>query len=126
MKAIDASKVYEFVVKDERDLPKKDQTVFLCKYLDAPTGAALGDMIYDVRGVGAQRKETLRTGTQQLTILRKCLKGWTNMRGENGQEVTFDEKRVDDMIDMIPPKYRPEVTDFIRGESEVSEGEEKS
>ena len=125
MKAIDKNKTYEFVVQDERGVAVKeeDRTVFLCHYLGSEMMAALGDSVYSVKGVGQARRENLNTGTQQLTILKECLVGWRNMRDEDGKEVTFDEKNKIDMIDMIPPKYRSEIADFIRGESEVNEGE---
>lgn len=124
MKAIDASKEYEFVVKDERTLPESDRTVFLCKYLDSSTAAALGDSIYKVSGTGSARQEKLLSGTQQQTILKTCLKGWKNMVDDEGEPIAFDSKKPIEMIDMIPPKYRSEIADFIRGESEATEGEE--
>ena len=124
MKAIDANKSYEYIVKDERKLKDVEKTVFLCKFLDPQTAADLGDRIYQVSGLGNKRKEQLLTGTQKYSILKTCLVGWKNMRNDSGVEIEFDNKKIADMIAMIPPKYRTEIANYISGESEIEEGEE--
>lgn len=125
MKAIDAKKAYDFICEDDKKAPPDQRTVFKCKYLDPYTAARLGDQIYNVSGTGSKRKERLLTGTQQFEILKSCLVGWENMEHPNneGEKFTFDRDRIEDMIAAIPPKYRAEIADFIRGESELEEGE---
>jgi hypothetical protein len=126
MKAITADKAYPFVVKDERDAPEDERTVFMCKYIDPQTSASLGDQLYNVSGVGSNRRERLLTGSQQLKILKACLVDWKNFHDDSGKEIPFDKEKPVQMIGMIPPKYRREIADFIQGESEVEEGEELS
>ena len=128
MKAINAKKAYDFVTKDDKKLPKEDRTVFKCKFLDPYTAARLGDQIYNVSGTGSNRKERLLTGTQQFEILKSCLVGWENMShpDNEGELLEFDKANIEDMIAAIPPRYRAEIADFIRGESELEEGEGKS
>lgn len=128
MKAIRSDKAYDFIVKDDRKKNPKDRTTFKIKFLDPYTAAKLGDQIFDVKGMGANRKERLLTGTQQFEILKNCLVGWDNMEhpDSNGSEprfLEFDTKNIEEMISMIPPNYRSELADFARGESELEEGE---
>jgi hypothetical protein len=124
MKAIRADQAYPFVVKDERDAPEDERTVFMCKYIDPQTSASLGDQLYNVSGVGSNRRERLLTGSQQLKILKACLVDWNNFKDETGTTIPFDKEQPIKMIGMIPPKYRREIADFIQGESEATEGEE--
>lgn len=128
MKAIRADKAYDYVLKDDRKKKPAERTTFKIRFLDPYTAAKLGDQIFDVKGVGQNRKERLLTGTQQFEILKACLVGWENMEHpdstpENYKELPFDSKNVEDMISMIPPNYRSELADFARGESELDEGE---
>jgi hypothetical protein len=124
MKAIRADKAYPYVVKDERDDPESEQTTFMCRYIDPKTAASLGDQLYNVSGVGSNRRERLLTGSQQLKILKACLVDWKNMTDDDGKEIPFEKEKIVEMVGMIPPKYRRELADFIQGESEVEEGEE--
>ena len=43
--------------------------------------------------------------------------------GEDGKPIKFDPTRVEDMVAMIPPPARSEIANFIRGESDLDEGE---
>jgi len=131
MKAIRADKAYDYILKDDRKKKPEERTVFKIKFLDPWAAAKLGDQIFDVKGVGQNRKERLLTGTQQFEILKSCLVGWENMEdpestSDNHKTVPFDQKKVEDMIAMIPPNYRGELADFARGESELDEGEDAS
>jgi len=123
MKAIEPGKQVEFICKSERDLDKKEQTIFLVEYLTASENAKLRDDLYDVTGAGKARKETLKTGTVELKALRMGLKGWKNFTDAKGEQISFNIDKIDDMIDMIPPEARSEIADFIRGESALDEGE---
>ena len=125
MKAIDANKAYPYIPKEDRKSTVKpeDKTTFLCKYVNPYLDAKLGDELFSIQGVGNQRKERLLTGTQRLEILKECVTGWENFVGPDGKPVTFDPKNIEAMISMIPPPVRSELADFIRGESDLEEGE---
>jgi hypothetical protein len=122
MKAIEAGVVEKFVAKEDRGLPPAEQTRFLLEFLDPYTDAKLSDEVYSISGMGNNRKERVRSGTQQNETLKKCLKGWENFKDSNGREIAFDS---DMMVNIarIKPKVRREIVDFVRGESEADEGE---
>lgn len=128
MKAIRSDRAYPYVPKDDKELKPEDQTTFKIQYLDPFVAAKLGDQIFDVKGAGSSRKERFLTGTQQLSILKQCLKGWENFvhpdsTKENPQLLEFDSNNITEMIASIPPNVRAELADFARGESELDEGE---
>lgn len=123
MKAIDAKKAYPYICKSDRKLPKEQRTTFMCRYIDPYLDAKLGDQLFNISGSGNSRKERLLTGTQRMEILQGCVKGWENFKDENDALVKFDEKNIEGMIAMIPPPARAELADFIRGESDLDEGE---
>lgn len=124
MKAINPSKVHDYVCKPERGLSSSEQTVFKVKYLTVNQTAELRDEIYTVKGVGKARSEKLQTGTVDMKTLKLGLVGWANFKDEEGKEVVFDKNKIVDMLDMIPPEARTELAGHIRGESELTEGEE--
>lgn len=122
MKAIEAGVVEKFVPKEDRGLPPGEQTRFLLEFLDPYTDAKLSDEVYAIRGMGANRKESVRSGTQQNETLKKCLKGWENFKDSSGRDVPFSDDLMVN-IGKIKPKVRREIYDFVRGESEADEGE---
>ena len=124
MKALDIDTPIEYVLKEEKKLDKDKQTVFILRPLSATKQAQLQDKLYDVEGMGKQRKERLLTGTRMLELLREHLVGWTNFKDSSGADVPFDEKNPTRNIDRIPAPCRQELADAIAGESEVEEGEE--
>lgn len=126
MKAIDNTKPHEFVCKAERKLPPDERTVFMVKYIDPYTDAKLQDQIYNVSGVGSNRKERLLSGTQAFEITKKFLCGWKNFLDENDDEVIFDEKSPEANIERLHPQVRRELAEHIRGDSDLEEGESAS
>lgn len=123
-------------------IAEKDRTQFKVRCLDIATQVNLADDVYSVEGIGKERKEQFKTGTQQLIVLKKALKGWRNFgipivddEGDyvldndgniKTNEPDFDAKNMAEMIEMIPSEVRSELVDFVKGESTVNEGEGKS
>jgi len=124
MRAVDVNKVYDYVVKSDRKLSKGEQVVFQVRMLSSVDKAALDDNIYKVSGAGNARKEQILSGTQRLTVLKKCLVGWKNFKDESGNDVAFDKTDVVAMLDRIPLSFHQEIANFISGESETSESED--
>lgn len=124
MKAINPNKEHTYVVKSERNLPDNQKTVFKVRYLTMAEQAEIRDSLYNVRGVGKARSERFQTGTADLETLKKGLKGWENFTDEEGKPLTFNASLITEMLNLIPPDARSELAAHIRGESEVSEGEE--
>ena len=128
MKAIDSTKAYDFVPKDDLKLEPAKRTVFKVKFMNPHVAANLGDQIYNVSGTGNSRRERILSGTQMFETLKSCLVGWDNMVDpeDDTKTVDFNTAKVEEMIAMIPVKYRNEIADFARGESELEEGEAAS
>ena len=125
-----SDQVQEFTPECEKDVPEKERTVFLCRFLDVKDAASITDDVYTARGFGKKREERLRAGTQDLTVLRKGLVGWKNFLDENGKEVEWEDpvgsiQKVKDVMDRnlnkIPPEQRGEIADFIRGASNIDQ-----
>ena len=123
MRAVDVNKEYDFVVKDEKDMPSDEQTTFKVRLLSPTDKAALDDNIYKVSGAGNARKEQILSGTQRLTILKKCLVGWSNFKDEDDKIVVFDKSDTIKMLGFIPSKYHVEIVNYVTGESEASSEE---
>lgn len=126
MKAIDISKVHDFIAKSDFKLPKEEQTTFKVKFLTALQQAEIRDQTYKAHGIGNKRSERFLTGTAELEAIRHGLVGWENFKDESGKDVPFEtgKDKKDLMISYLPPDVRAEMSSFIRQESEVTEGEE--
>ena len=120
--------VHEFEPKGQNDIPLEERTVFLVSFLDVKSGANITDQVYSAKGFGAKREELLRAGTQELSVLRKCLKGWKNFTYEDGAEIAWtdvnrneskqkQEATMDLNLGHIHPEQRGEIADFVRGSS---------
>lgn len=122
MKAIEAGVAEKYVPQEDRGLAPDEQTRFLVEFLDPYTDAKLQDEVYKIQGMGNNRRESVRSGTQQNETLKKCLKGWENFCDSKGQPIPFE---TDMMVNIgrIKPKVRREIYDYVRGESEANEGE---
>jgi len=123
MKAINPEKPVFYIPKCDRKKDTEEQTVFEVKLLTGKENAELRDDLYEVTGSGKQRKESLRSGTVELRALTTGLKGWKNFKNDDDIDLSFDSTKMDKMIDLIPPEVRTELSDFIRGESSLSESD---
>jgi hypothetical protein len=129
MKAIDTKKVIDFVSKTEKKkvgsemVPNKDATIFKVKMVSTTQQAMIRDNLYKVSGTGKQRSEKFQAGTMNLDTLKNGLAGWENFKDDKGMEIAFDERNKEDMINMIPAAVAEEIANFVRGESELDEGE---
>lgn len=121
-KAIDPNDIHDFTCKSDQKLDEKERTIFRVKFLTVKELSNLRDQLYSVEGVGGKRKEMLKTGSSELASIKIGLRGWENFN-LNGNPLIFDVKNIESMIDHIPPSVRTEISDYIRGESEVEEGE---
>jgi hypothetical protein len=123
---------YEYVIKEQEKDPEEDQTKWLLKPLDVSEAAEVSDMIYSAKGFGKKREEQLKSGTQQLEILKRGLVGWINFVYPDGTEVEFEEttsarnrtekhKIMERNLNKVPAKIRDELADEIRGTSSLDQ-----
>lgn len=112
----------------QKDVPPNQRAVFYYIPLGAFEYARIQDQLYQVTGFGKQRQERLLTGSQQIEVLVKGLKGWRNFNYGDGSEVPWedpgdsknDKERREIMlrnVERIPQDTRAELADIIRGES---------
>lgn len=116
MKGIRAGKTIEYICKEDRELPKEDQTVWELKLLGAKEQAKLRDDLYEISGMGEGRTERFKTGSTALKALELGLKGWRNFRYDDGEPVPFSVEN----FDCIPPETRDELSNIVRG---IKEGQ---
>jgi len=126
--ALRPGQVQDYILKDQEKDPPESQTIFKIKYLNVSESAQVSDMIYSAKGFGKKREELLRTGTQQLHVLRKGLIGWENFKYEDGTVCEWEDVPtgvsigkfntiMDRNLDKLPPEVRDELADEIRGAS---------
>jgi len=127
MFGIKPNQVHKFEPKGQEDTAEDKRTKFLVEFLDVALSANISDQVYTAKGFGAKREELLRAGTQELHILRRSLKGWENFVYEDETEVEWDDPGkgskdkvnavMDRNLNKIPPEWRGEIADFVRGQS---------
>ena len=127
---IKAGQEHIFILKDQEKDPEGDRIKWKVKYLTVGQSARVSDMIYSAKGVGKKREELLKAGTQSLMILRLGLNGWENFTYEDGTKVEWEKiignenqqnQITDRNLDKIPPDYRDEISDHIRGGSSLDQ-----
>ena len=131
---VKAGSVVEYITKQERGNP--EPVVFLVRPLTSKESADIQNSLFHSKGFGKQRQEQFLTGTQVVMVLRKGLIGWKDFKYEDGTEVVWEDPNIekteegrdrimDRNLDCIPAAIRQELSDEIRGESELGEGEEQ-
>jgi hypothetical protein len=127
--ALDPKATFEYILEDDRKLPEEDRTVFKLRGLTVSEEARVADSM--ISSVPGQEELSFRSGTHQLTVLRFGLRGWSNFKDSEGNEVPFELNSrhprhiTDEALDRLLPKYRTELVNAImeRGTVTESEGE---
>ncbi|MDA8122246.1 MAG: hypothetical protein M0Z38_06745 [Deltaproteobacteria bacterium] len=124
--AIDPTKVIEYVLLCDRDLPPEEQTMFELKVLTARELAKIedGSARADVSG-----NIEFRSGTQVINILNVGLKGWRNFKDAQGREVPFRENNGaprPENWDYLTPDWRRELANAVTEQTRVTETERKN
>jgi len=112
MKAL--PKEQRYIPKCDEGLPPEEQTVFILKLVPFKKLARIEDTLYSASGTGKKREERIKTGSAQIEYLSAGIKGWENLRDENGNIVEF--KGDIDQFSIIPVSIRRELVDQILGE----------
>lgn len=124
MRAISPNKNVDYVCKADLKLPVEERVTFKLRPLKVQEQANLRDKMYEIKGNGAKRKESFRTGSMEVDALVLGLRGWSNLKTEDGVVVEFNEKDIPAMLEYLPADVRTELSGKIRGEAELNEGEE--
>ena len=86
MRVTDPKATYSYIAEEDRKLPQEEQTFFMLRRLTRREYADLEDGLIEYRDSGVS---TVRTGTKMIKALKAGLRGWSNLRNGNGQEVSF-------------------------------------
>lgn len=93
MIACDVNETKEYVLKEERELPEDQQTVFELRVLDL----AIREMIENEEVGGRQNEDeteiAVRSGAVRSLRLKHGIRGWRNMRSRSGDEVPCTKTR---------------------------------
>lgn len=120
--AVDPNRTFDYVLKEDRDLPPEQQTVFKLKVLSARELARLEDSVSVMDKDGNWQ---VKVGTKTLEILSCGLRRWDNFRDRNGNLITFVGS-MDDNFDRLRPEWRRELADAITEQANLSEDERKN
>ena len=102
-------------------LPKEEQLVFLVQPISPDENAKLKDQSYKATGIGKKRAEYFVTGSVELQVIKKCLKGWKNFKDQDNKDVPFSW----DNVAYIPGDIITEISNFARGFLEEEEETEE-
>jgi hypothetical protein len=124
-------KEYPYVLKEERGLPKAEQTVWWYRVADLETQYTMAEVI-EFEG-DLNQGESLRTiyrpdRRAEAEIIRHCLVRVENLRDEEGRTVEWPEnsRGQDGFLAVLPPGWRSELAAAFRAASSLSEDEVKN
>jgi len=136
------TKDFDYVLHSDRDRSEEERTVFYLRRLSAVDSWRLQD---DLGTIGQAGTVTPQVGKMNETALKAGLKGWSNFKDEEGNDVAFQrdakerilgkERKVpgpytspagvkfDSLLDLLSEDDRNELSDAIRTGSVLSVGE---
>jgi hypothetical protein len=125
--AIDTEETFDYVLKCDSELPEDDpgRTVFHLGTLSARKYAQLQDG--SISWVGTEEREArVKSGTTELAVLMEGVKGWSNLKKSNGEEVIYKYASLEKLLSHLKPSHRTELAEVILNGSELSEEDEKN
>lgn len=125
--------VKRYILKQDRELPPEEQTVFLIQPMSSEFQAKLDDQTVPVEGAVYELETKDNKVKMPLTVqaaaqkdiqkLKESLVGWENLKTEDGQDVKFDKATATDMLYV---EWRDELCTFIDSLNYMSEDEVKN
>lgn len=130
--AVDPSAVYTYVLKEDRELPREEQTKFKLRSLSAGEQAKVKDSTAGWENETGRMQ--MNSGTVELMALRFGLVGWEGFRDASGNEVEFDgtKRKVNGVSIMQPsdaalsrlaPRHRMELAEQITNHGSLTPDE---
>lgn len=133
MKGISPKDTFDFICKEDRELPEDEQTVFVCNYLTVDQEAYLDDRLGFVTDDGYQ----VALGSTALIALHYGLEDIKNLEVD-GEPVRLERDRTakklkggiypwkSSVLSKIPKAARAEVAEAIKAGGEITEEERKN
>jgi hypothetical protein len=125
--------VKRYILKQDRELPPEEQTVFLIQPMSSEFQAKLDDQTVPVEGAVYELETKDNKVKMPLTVqaaaqkdiqkLKESLVGWENLKTEDGQDVKFDKATATDMLYV---EWRDELCTFIDSLNYMTEDEVKN
>lgn len=101
----------EFILEEDRKLDADEQTIFTIKPLSARDYAVVQDRL-KLKGSGDDMSIE-NASSYNLDVLKLGLKGWSNFKNAEGNEIVFKPKDVLGSIDYVNVDYRYEIATAI-------------
>lgn len=112
--AVSPKQAFDYVLKEDRDLPSEDRTVFKLRPLTQAEMLILNDRARetydDADGHTIVRP---KIGTFILAVLDLGLVGWLHLRDAEGQDVPFDSGRRRGNYERLRPGWTSELAAAI-------------
>lgn len=135
MKAANPKSNYNYIVEDDRELPKEEQTVFVLSHLTLEQEEYLDNRVGQVNDDGY----AVNAGTIPLIRLHLGLVEIQNFFDNNGKPITLERDKTKksslpgvgrpwktSILQKIEKKYREEIAEAIQKGVELSEDELKN
>lgn len=134
--AVNPNEPFDYVLKEDRELPPEEQTIFHLRPLKHHERVKLDDMRY---GMNA-RTSTVETPQGQIAdlTLKVGLQGWKNLRDGNGGDVPFEQNPktlnllgtnlrppTDECLGRLHPNHVDELVEAIRDVNRLTDEEGK-
>lgn len=129
------SRVREYTLKEDRENPPEERTVFLYKLLEADDAWSIQDGVMEhivpqsegKNPVPGEVRTLVHNGRSQKAALTKGLIGVRNMLDEDGNPIVFsnpkDKAAQMMVINMLDNKQRVELANAILGDADLTEPE---
>jgi len=124
-------KEYSYVLKEERGLPKEEQTIWWYKLPDLETQCLIAEAI-EFEGDPGQA-EGMRTVFRpdrraEAEVIRRCLVRVENLRDESGRAVEWPKEKAaqDEFLAVLLPAWRAELAAAFRAAGRLTEDEAKN
>jgi hypothetical protein len=125
--ARDPSRLIDYVLKEDRGLPKEKQTVWKLRHLLNRERAPIEDSIAKMSKDGSY---SFKAGSYPVDICKMGLRGWDNFQLPDGTlaqpEFTNSGMLKEKCLDLLKPAWIAELADVITEKNLVSEEEEKN
>lgn len=116
--------VKDYILEDDKKLPKEKQTVFKLQPLSAKQFMEFQDQ-YKYEGFGEEIRP-LNVNTVSHEVLKVSLIGWTNLKTIDGKEVKFIKDDMESNLDKLQYGDRLELFNEIMALSQLSAEKSKN
>jgi hypothetical protein len=115
----------EYILDQDKELDKLEQTIFNIKPLSAKQYAKIQDTMKLSRADNGETNIE-NIGSYTYDVLVYGLEGWSNFKDETGNQVKFNSKSIESSIDYLGVEMRYELANAIMQLSVLGGDKEKN